>query len=134
MTQLPEFKTVDEEVEFWETHDSADYWNDMQEVDFEIDLRRNLLHPKLVVLTERPARCPRCRRDLEDVLIEYVTWSNDHLLIIRDVPALRCGNGHKYLLEETLDEIENLLDPEENRQVEPAETMQVPVFSLKKTA
>ena len=134
MAKLPEFETVDEEVKFWETHDSADYWDDMEEVNFEVDLHQNLIHPRLVILTRQPDHCPRCGRDLENVRIDYVAWGNDHLLIIRDVPALRCGNGHEYLLEETLDEIEDLLGLEKSRRIEPTETIQVPVFSLKKTA
>lgn len=131
MTKLPEFKSVDEEVEFWTTHDSADYWDEMEEVTLEVELHRNLLHPGLVVLAEHPDSCPRCGRDLANVLIQHVTWSNDHLLIIRDVPVLRCENGHEYLLEQTLDEIEELLALEKSRRVKPAETIQVPVFRLK---
>jgi hypothetical protein len=135
MTEIPEFKTLDEEVEFWESHDSANYWEDMEEVTFEVDLHKNLLHPKLVVVTQRPEHCSRCREALEDILIEYVVWNNDNLLVIRDVPALRCQvNGHEYILEETLDEIERLLDLEKTHRVQPAEIIQVPVFSLKVTA
>ena len=127
-------QSVDEEAAFWETHDSADYWDEMEEVVFDVDLHPNLLHPKLIVLAELPERCPRCGHDLNNVFIQHVTWSNDHLLIIRDVPALRCGNGHEYLLEDTLDEIEKLLDLEKSCRIEPMETIQIPVFSLKKTA
>ena len=31
MAKIPEFKTETEEREFWATHSSADYWEDMQE-------------------------------------------------------------------------------------------------------
>ena len=135
MAQIPDFKTLDEAVEFWESQDSADYWQDMEEAAFEVDLYRNLLHPKLVVLTQRPAHCPRCRHDLEDVVIEYVVWDKDQLLIIRDVSALRCrGNGHEYILEKTLDQIERLLDLERTQQLHATETIHVPVFSLKMAA
>ena len=134
MARLPEFQSLNEEVAFWETHDSGDYWDEMEEVVFDVDLHQNLLHPRLIVLAESPDRCPRCGRDLQNVFIQYVTSNNEHLVIIRDVPALRCGNGHEYLLEETLDEIEELLDLEKSQRVEPTETLQVPVFSLKETA
>jgi hypothetical protein len=107
----------------------------MEEVAFEVDLHRNLLHPELVVLTHRPEHCPRCQHDLDDIVIEYVIWNNQHLLIIRDVPALRCrANGHEYILERTLDDVERLLDLEKTRKLQPTETIQVPVFSLKMTA
>ena len=98
MEKIPDFKALDEAVEFWESHDSTDYLDDMEEVEFEVDLHQNLLHPKLVVLTHRPNRCPRCRHDLDNIMIEYITWNKGHLLIIRDVPTLRCRvNGHEYI-------------------------------------
>ena len=116
MANIAEFETLDEAVEFWESHDSTDYWEDMEEVQFEVDLHKNLLHPKLIVLTHRPEQCPRCQHDLDDIIIEYVTSADGRLVIIRDVPALRCQiNGHEYILEKTLDEVENLLDLEKKR-------------------
>lgn len=33
MPKIPEFKTKKEEREFWATHSSADYWDDMEESD-----------------------------------------------------------------------------------------------------
>jgi len=135
MTKIPDFKTLDEAVEFWEVHDSADYWEDMEEVTFEIALHQNLFHPRLIVLTHRPEYCPRCQHDLDDTVIEYVARNNGHLLVIRDVPALRCrANGHEYILEKTLDDVERLLALEKTRKLQPSETIQVPVFSLKMTA
>ena len=135
MAKIPAFKTQDEAVEFWETHDSADYWEDMEEVLFEVTLHQNLFHPKLIVLTHRPEYCPRCQHDLDDAVIEYAARNNGHLLVIRDVPALRCrANGHEYILEKTLDDVERLLALEKTRKLQPSETIQVPVFSLKMTA
>ena len=104
----------------------------MEEVAFEVDLHQNLLHPKLVVLTHLPEHCPRCQHDLDDIVIEYVVCNNDHLLVIRDVPALSCrANGHEYILEETLDDVERLLELEKTRKLQPTETIQIPVFSLR---
>ena len=135
MAKIPDFKTQDKAVEFWETHDSADYWEDMEEVSFEVALHQNLFHPKLIVLTHRPEYCPRCQHDLDDTVIEYAARNNGHLLVIRDVPALRCrASGHEYILEKTLDDVERLLDLEKTRKLQPFETIQVPVFSLKMTA
>ena len=135
MAKIPDFKTLDEAVEFWEAHDSTDYWEDMEEVTFEVALQKNFLHPKLIVLTHRPKYCPRCQHDLHDTVIEYVARNNGHLLVIRDVPALRCrANGHEYILEKTLDDVERLLDLEKARELQPSEMIQVPVFSLKMTA
>jgi len=33
MAKIPKFKGEKEEREFWDTHSSADYWDDMQECD-----------------------------------------------------------------------------------------------------
>ena len=64
-------------------------------------------------------------------MIEYVTLIEGRLLVIRDVPALRCpGSGKKYILERTLDKVEQLLTLEKEAKVQPSEMLQVPVFSL----
>jgi len=131
MEKTLDFETLDEEVEFWESHSSADYWEDMEKVDFDVDLHRNLLHPKLVFITDQPTQCPRCHHDLEETVIPYVTWDNGHLVIIRDVPVLRCrANGHEYMLEKTLDQVEQLLNLEKTQKLRPAEMLHVPVFKL----
>jgi hypothetical protein len=131
MKKTLDFETLDEEVEFWESHSSADYWNDMERVEFDVDLHRNLLHPKLVFLADHPAQCPRCHHDLEETIIQYVTFDNGHLVIIRDVPVLRCqANGHEYMLEKTLDQVEQLLNLEKTQKLRPDEMLHVPVFKL----
>ncbi len=131
MAQLPDFKTLEEEIAFWELQDSSAYCNDMEEAALDVDLHQNLLHPKLVVLTEQPEHCPRCRNDLERVVIRYVAWEKGEIVVIRDVPALRCQTrGHEYILESTLDRIERLFDLERTQNLKPAETIHVPVFSL----
>lgn len=131
MTKSLDFKSIDDEVEFWESHDSTEYWHDMEEVEFDVDLHQNLLHPRLVFLTDKPEHCPRCQQDLEYAEIQYVTWYNRQLIIIRDVPILNCQlNGHKYMLEKTLDRIEQLLTLEKTQKLQPAEIINVPVFKL----
>jgi hypothetical protein len=135
MANIPEFDTLDEAVEFWETHDTSDYWEDMEEVEFQVDLHRNLFHPNLIVLTHRPEHCPSSQQDFEDVVIEYVASSNEHLVIIRDVPALQCReDGKKYILEETLDKVEHLLELGQEEKVQPSQMLTVPVFSFKAAA
>ena len=37
---LPEFNSTDELVNFFETHDMGDYWEQMPEADFEIRIKR----------------------------------------------------------------------------------------------
>lgn len=118
--------------EFWDTHDLGDYWPETYPVEFEIEPLKNLLHPKLITLSQEPVHCPRCHQNLMSVMINYVAWQQGNLLIIRDVPAFRCqGIGHEYILEETLDQIESLLTLEHPQ---PIEIVQTPVFSLKRFA
>ena len=88
---IVKIKSLDEAVEFWELHDSADYWEDMEEVEFEVELYKNLLHPRLIVLSYRPEHCPRCQHDFNDIIVEYVVSDDGRLLVIRDVPALPKG-------------------------------------------
>jgi YgiT-type zinc finger domain-containing protein len=131
MAKTLDFETLDEEVQFWESQSSAAYWEKMEKVEFEVDLHRNLLHPKLIFIADQPAQCPRCQNDLKETVIQYVTWHNGHLVIIRDVPVLRCTvSGHEYMLEKTLDRVEQLLDLEKTRKLQPAEMIHVPVFKL----
>ncbi len=131
MAKPLEFETIEEEVEFWESHSTADYWDDMEKVEFEVDLHRNLLHPKLVFLSDQPTQCPRCHNDLEETVIQHVTLHDGRLVIIRDVPALRCRvNTHEYMLEKTLDQIEQVLNLEKTQKLPPAEMLHVPVFKL----
>jgi hypothetical protein len=107
----------------------------MEKVEFEVDLHRNLLHPKLIFIAGQPAQCPRCHHDLDDTAIQYVTWHSGHLVIIRDVPALRCRvNEHEYMLEKTLDRVERLLNLETTKKLQPAEMIRVPVFNLEMAA
>jgi hypothetical protein len=132
MAKIPDFETLDEAVEFWESHDTADYWEELEEVAFDVELYKNLLHPDLIVLTHRPEHCPGSQQGFDEIVIEYVTLAQGRLLVIRDVPALQCrGGGKKYILEETLDKIEYLLELEKAAKVQPSEMLEVPVFSLK---
>jgi hypothetical protein len=40
---LPEsFASLSEAAEFWDTHDSADYEDIMEDVDFEVDIKRHI--------------------------------------------------------------------------------------------
>lgn len=40
MRRIPKFESIDELIEFFETHDMGDYWEAMPEADFEIDITR----------------------------------------------------------------------------------------------
>jgi len=38
--QLPKFESLDKLVEFLETHDTSEYWDQMPEVQFDIDIKK----------------------------------------------------------------------------------------------
>ncbi len=104
----------------------------MEAASFQVRLRRNVFHPKLLIVHERPEQCPRCWSELDDIVIEYVVENSGHLVMIREVPALWCReHHHEYMLEHTFDHIENLLTRDITHQVQPADMLQVPVFDLK---
>lgn len=135
MMSKQEIRDTLELAEEWEDRDTAQDFEAAEEVEVQVDLRRNLLHPRLVTLTHRPAACPRCGGALRDVAIEYMTRDERRLLVVKDVPALRCrDHGHEFLLEETLDDLESLVELEQADRVQPQETLQIPVFRLLKTA
>lgn len=130
MAKTPEFKTVAEEVAFWETHSTANYWDESEEVHFEVELHKNLLKPNPLILTEKPAHCPQCQQPLADTTIEYLTQNQGHLVSIRDVPVCQCPNGHTYIIAEKFDLLVDLLEQEKQHQVKPVEMLHVPVFQL----
>ncbi len=49
---LPEFNSTDELVDFFDTHDMGDYWEQMPEADFEIKIKRR---KHLIALEEEVA-------------------------------------------------------------------------------
>ncbi len=132
MNDIPNFQTIDEAVSFWETHDSADFWDEMEEVDFEVEFRHNLLAAKPVILAYRPDSCIRnAGRAWKTTVIEYLIEDGGRLLMVRDLPALRCeGNGHLFILEETYDRLERLMALERQNKVKPASTLTIPVYGF----
>lgn len=49
------FATLDEAAAFWDSHDFADYWNDTQEVEFEVRIPRR--RHTLLATSETKERC-----------------------------------------------------------------------------
>jgi len=130
MSKIPEFKTLEEEVNFWESNSSADYWNEFEEVEIEIDLFTNKLNPRPFILAKKPDTLKNPWGDLESILTQYFTNISNNLLVIQDVPAYRSlSTGREYILEAVADKMESLLAVERNKDLEPLEFIQVPVFS-----
>jgi hypothetical protein len=52
---IPEFKTIQEEAEFWDTHDVGEYLNDFNRIDIDVHLEK----PKeenIVVRLQKPIK------------------------------------------------------------------------------
>lgn len=39
-SKIPQFKTIEEEARFWDTHSLADYWGEFKDVDIVFDLQK----------------------------------------------------------------------------------------------
>ena len=131
-SSISQAQSYEEMGEFWDNHDLGDYWEETYPVKFEIAPLTNLLHPKLIILSSKLAHCPRCQQNLNVAIINYITWWQEKIQIIQDVPIFRCqDNNHEYILEKTLDQLEQLLNLEE---LKPVEIVETPVFSLKMAA
>ncbi len=50
-TPIPEFATIEEEAQWWDTHDLADYWDEFTPV--EVTFAKNLSSPLAAALTIR---------------------------------------------------------------------------------
>lgn len=92
--------TLEDAISFLEAYDSADFWDEMEEIGVDVELRQSILTAKPIILAYRPDDCPRCGAKVQDSTIEYLVDDGGHLLMIRDLPVLRCeGEGHLYMLE-----------------------------------
>ena len=53
------------------------------------------------------------------------------LLMVRDLPVLRCqGNGHVFVLEETIDRLEQLMALQGQNQIKPVSSLIIPVYEF----
>ena len=75
---LPELKSTDSLIDFFETHDLGDYWEQMPEADFEIKLKRS---KHLIALEEdvvtRVAQIAKAKKISFEFLIN--TWLKEKL-------------------------------------------------------
>ena len=77
---IPPFKTLDEEAEFWDTHDLTDYEDIWHQVDFKVDLKRRpglqvALDPLIASEFAKRARAKKTRLDklVNRVLRDYLS-------------------------------------------------------------
>jgi hypothetical protein len=78
MKTMPKFESIDELIEFFETHDMGEYWEVMLEADFEIDIaRRKHIFSLDEELAERLAEIARARQIPSKVLV--ITWLREKM-------------------------------------------------------
>ena len=80
---MPKFTSLDKLVEFFETHDMGDYWDEMPEVHFDIDIkRRTHLFALDEDLAERLTTIARAKRIPSKTLINE--WLREKVLEQRE--------------------------------------------------
>ena len=57
---IPQFETIEEFQEFWDSHDLSDYWEKLKEVSFEVDIKSRInlvaVEPHLLAKVRRQAK------------------------------------------------------------------------------
>jgi hypothetical protein len=75
---LPEFNSTDELVDFFETNDMGDYWKQMPEADFEVNIKRR---KHLIALEEdvvtKVTQIAKAKKVSSEALIN--TWLKEKL-------------------------------------------------------
>jgi len=75
--------------------------------------------------------CPICGSKTTTRLIDYVDWSGEHVLVIRDVPVRECREfGHQFMAADIAKEIERLFELEQQGVLSPQEILSTPVVKL----
>jgi len=83
--KLPELRTREEAAQFWDTHSSADYWDDLEEVKLEIDPR--IKSPRDL--------SPRCPLDQKVLLTRYIDlYLSNGRVKLEKIEELYCREGH----------------------------------------
>ena len=77
--RFPEFETIDEMVEFFDTQDLGDYIDQMPEVDFAVDLKRRVYTVTLELdLAEKLTEIAKSRQISSEELVN--SWVREKVL------------------------------------------------------
>ncbi|MGH7598709.1 MAG: CopG family antitoxin [bacterium] len=77
--RLPRFSSLDELVEFFDTHDMGEYWDEMPEAHFEIDIKkRKHLFAIDADLAEKLTQIAKTKRTPSERLIN--SWLKEKIL------------------------------------------------------
>jgi hypothetical protein len=77
--KLPQFASIDDLVDFFDTHDLGDYWDQMPEVAFDIDLQQTThLFALDADLSDKLTKIAKTKHVPAEVLIN--TWLREKIL------------------------------------------------------
>jgi len=82
--KLPKFESRKEAAKFWATHDTTDYWDDMEDVDLKV-------HPSIKSPRDLSRRCPVCDQVLR---FRYVDRDSRDSWITMHLMEFYCPEGH----------------------------------------
>lgn len=75
--------------------------------------------------------CPICGSSTSTKHIDYVDWSNGHILVIREVPVRECrDSGHQFMKANVAKKIETLFDLDRLGSLHPKEVLAASVVML----
>lgn len=75
---LPHFRSLDELVKFFDTHDLGEYWEEMPEAHFEVDIKKRIhLFVLDAELAGKLTKIARTRKTPSEILIK--TWLKEKL-------------------------------------------------------
>ena len=82
-------------------------------------------------MSVQPSLCPICGSPVTIKRIDYVDWSDGHILVIRDVPVRECRDfGHQFMAAGVAKKIEHLFDLDRQGILLPREVLATPVVKL----
>lgn len=75
--------------------------------------------------------CPICGSSTNIKQIDYIDWSNGHILVVREVPVRECQDfGHQFMTAEVAKKIEALFDLDRLGSLRPQTVLTAPVVEL----
>jgi len=77
--KLPKFDSLDKLVDFFDTHDMGEYWDEMPEAHFAVDIKkRTHFFPLDAVLAEQLNQIAKKKKTRSEVLIK--SWLKEKIL------------------------------------------------------
>lgn len=87
ITHLPDFDSLDELVEFFDSHDLGKYLDDMPKVDFEVDIKQQIYLITLETeLANKLTEIAKSRQTSSEELVN--TWVREKILEVATVEGL----------------------------------------------